>query len=271
MDFGKNAFWLALLCAALFVSEGTACRHNGITYSNGDEWIERNSFIMRCTIMDNGSWRTEVVACRLPHNGARIPINTSIEDGNDEWKCEMNDQGMVVLVQGANPNARCDGRPVGSRWQEKSFELECRPGGIRRLVACVAEDGTRVAVNGSKVIKGFVMECQQFGNGTVIFHGKSSGYPTTNGQAYAGGVSSQFMRCTDENGYQRSAGDFWVENHRFNKTCRANGAVEVVNCISRDGFKVPLNGQLIRDGAKYSCEMTPQGTIRFAAGPVDNF
>ncbi len=60
-----------------------------------------------------------------------------------------------------------------------------------------------------------------------------------------------------------------MENHRFNKTCRGNGAVEVVNCINKDGFPIPLNGQLIRDGTKYSCEMTQQGTIRFAAGPVD--
>jgi hypothetical protein len=70
-------------------------------------------------------------------------------------------------------------------------------------------------------------------------------------------------------GYQRNVGAYWVENHRFNKTCRPNGAVEVVNCVSKDGYRIPLNvnymekvqevknkyiifqGQLIRDGAKY--------------------
>jgi len=266
-----SVFWFGLLL--VFTSGGgsgvDACQHNGITYRNADEWVERNSFIMRCTILDNGSWRTEVVACRAPHNGVRIPLHTTIEDGADEWKCQRNDQGMVVLIQNANPNARCDGgaRRVGDRWQEKSFELECRAGGIRLLVACVAEDGTRVPVNGSRVIAGFTMECRQFGNGTVIFHGRSasSAGPLAQQQApYA----STFMRCTDENGNQRSVGESWVENHRFNKTCRPSGAVEVVNCVTRDGYSVPLNGQLIRDGAKYSCEMTPQGTIRFAAGPV---
>jgi len=259
---------LLVISALVLLHQLEACRHNGITYRNGDEWVERNSFIMRCTIQDNGSWRTEVIACKSP-TGARIQLGSSIEDGNDEWKCQMNDQGMVVLIQGANPNARCDGRPVGTIWQEKSFELECLSGGVRRLVSCVTEDGQRVPVNGSREINGFIMECQQFGNGTVIFHGKSaSGYRPEATRPFGQGQSQ--MRCTDEAGNQRAVGSYWIENHRFNKTCRSNGAVEVVHCVSSTGYNIPLNGQLIKDGAKYSCEMTPQGTIRFAAGPVDN-
>jgi hypothetical protein len=270
MSIKFSATWLIISALAL-LNKLEACRHNGITYRNGDEWVERSSFIMRCTIQDNGSWRTEVIACKSPV-GAQIPLGTSIEDGNDEWKCQMNEQGMVVLIQGANPNARCDGRPVGTIWQEKSFELECMAGGVRHLVSCVTEDGQRVPVNGSREINGFDMMCQQFGNGTVIFHGKSSansgGYRPEPNRPYGQGLST--MRCTDENGSQHNVGDYWIENHRFNKTCRSNGAVEVINCVSSTGYKIPLNGQLIKDGAKYSCEMTPQGTIRFAAGPVDS-
>lgn len=73
---------------------------------------ERGAFIMRCTIYDNGSWKTEVAACVLP-NGRRISINSTIEDGKDEWKCQMNAGGLVTLVQGGSPNAKCDGRSVG--------------------------------------------------------------------------------------------------------------------------------------------------------------
>lgn len=68
---------------------------------------------MRCSIFDNGSWKTEVVACVLKRNGLRIPINSSIENGNDEWKCRMNEQGLVTLTQHPSVNAKCDGRSVG--------------------------------------------------------------------------------------------------------------------------------------------------------------
>jgi len=283
---------LACLFVAICIGQAIGCTHNGLTYRNGEEWEERGAFVMRCTIFDNNSWKTEVVACVLPNHGRRIPINTSVEDQNDEWKCQMNERGMVTLVQGANPNAKCDGRSVGSRWQEKSFELECRPGGVRRLVSCVTEDGQRIPVNGSKEVSGFTLVCQQFGNGTVIFHGAKSvkpsnkafggsganfsdreRYPNNIGNGMSNAWASnqqQAVRCVDENGYHRNVGEHWLENHRFNKTCRTNGAVEVVNCISKDGYRIPLNGQLIRDGSKYSCEMTTQGTIRFAAGPIND-
>lgn len=67
---------------------------------------------MRCTIFDNGSWKTEVVACLSP-TGARILINSSLDDGSDQWRCQMDERGMVTLVQGANPNAGCDGHRPG--------------------------------------------------------------------------------------------------------------------------------------------------------------
>ncbi|KAL3068089.1 hypothetical protein niasHT_038079 [Heterodera trifolii] len=265
------------LLFAVFVLFGTVqnCVHNGITYRNGDEWLERSAFIMRCTINANGSWRTEVAACTIP-DGRRVAVNSAMEDGSDEWQCKMDGSGMVTLVQGANPNARCDGRPVGSIWQEKSFELECRPGGYRRLLACITEDGQRVPVNGTRVVNGFTMVCQQFGNGTVIFHGTKNVRPADpiysrlgGGQQAYYGQSNGEVRCNDETGLPRTVGSFWMENHRFNKTCRPNGAVEVVNCVSKDGYQIPLNSQVIRAGAKYSCEMTPQGIIRFTAGPAD--
>ncbi len=94
-------FTTILLALATFaaLAEGN-CRHsNGLTYRNGEEWEERGAFIMRCTVYDNGSWKTEVIACVMPNNGRRIPINQSAINGNDEWKCQMNAGGMVTLIQ----------------------------------------------------------------------------------------------------------------------------------------------------------------------------
>ncbi|CAD5224604.1 unnamed protein product [Bursaphelenchus okinawaensis] len=217
---------------------------------------------MRCTINNDGSWKTEVVACLSP-SGSRIPLNGKIIEDNSEWSCANNDQGKVALSQGPNPYATCGNHAVGSRWQEKSFELECRPGGVRELKACVTEDGQRIPVNGTKQVGGFTLVCQQYQNGTVVFHGsKSVKAPQNFSQDHA-------VKCIDEQSGQRDIGEHWIENHRFNKTCKENGAVEVVNCISKDGYSIPLNGQIIRNRTKYSCEMTSQGTIRYAAGPVE--
>lgn len=53
---------------------------------------------MQCTIFNNGLWKTEVVACILEQNKLQIPINKSIENGNDEWKCKMNN-GIARLIK----------------------------------------------------------------------------------------------------------------------------------------------------------------------------
>uniref|UniRef100_A0A915N3S4 Sushi domain-containing protein n=1 Tax=Meloidogyne javanica TaxID=6303 RepID=A0A915N3S4_MELJA len=61
------------------------CNHNGITYHNGDEWLEKNAFVVRCTVNSDKSWRSEVVACVLP-DSRRVPILTSLEVKFEEFK-----------------------------------------------------------------------------------------------------------------------------------------------------------------------------------------
>lgn len=91
--------------------------------------------------------------------------------------------------------------PSGSRWQEKSFELECRPGGVRRLVACITETGERIPVNGSKDVNGFTMECTQYANGTVVFRGAKA---VRANERLPQSMTS--VRCIDERGQQRAVG-----------------------------------------------------------------
>jgi hypothetical protein len=70
-------------------------------------------------------------------------------------------------------------------------------------------------VNGSKEVGGFTLVCQQFGNGTVIFHGAksmkpyqqkvgASGYTGAASDSAYGSYSSPVMRCMDENGMEVS-------------------------------------------------------------------
>ena len=162
----------------------------GGSYRNGEEWEDQGSFIMRCTtymLGDLEQWKTEAVACIVPGTGRRVPINTSLVLGRDEWKCDKTPDGAISLLQvcciyqsrsvlnhprlkGPNPNANCEGgHRVGSKWRENSFELECRVGGWRKLLACVADSGERIPVNGTLIVGERKMECQQFPDGTVIF------------------------------------------------------------------------------------------------------
>uniref|UniRef100_A0AC35FPA4 Ig-like domain-containing protein n=1 Tax=Panagrolaimus sp. PS1159 TaxID=55785 RepID=A0AC35FPA4_9BILA len=135
---------------------------------------------------------------------------------------------------------------------------------ISQAYACRHGGGT--FINGQEWVEvnGFVLVCQSFPNGTVSFHGQK-----TIKAPKVFGASQTTVQCSDEQNGDRNVGEFWIENHRFNKTCRANGAVEVVNCISKEGVQIPLNRQIVQDGSRYTCEMTKQGTIRFSAAPID--
>nr|CAD2208199.1 unnamed protein product [Meloidogyne enterolobii] len=175
-------------------------------------WLDVNS---------DTSWRSEVVACVLP-DSRRVPIHTSLEDGNSVWKCEKNDEDRSVqLRQAPSNNALCNGiRPVGSVWQEKSFELECLPGGYTRLRACVTEEGNRVKINTTSTVNGFDVECIQFYNGTIIFRGAKPvprvepivfPQPIRSQYGAAGPIITPAVRCTDESGRPRHVGDYWTE------------------------------------------------------------
>lgn len=73
---------------------------------------EKNVFIMRCTMMDGGSWKTEVTACVTP-SGIRIPINETHKDERSQWTCSITPDGKITMQHGVNPDAKCDGHDVG--------------------------------------------------------------------------------------------------------------------------------------------------------------
>ncbi|EFO13097.2 hypothetical protein LOAG_15432 [Loa loa] len=75
------------------------------------------------------------------------------------------------------------------------------------------------------------------------------------------------VECIDSKGEHHIADSWWIDGHRFNKTCLPSGRIEIVNCISKDGIRIPLNKEIIIDGTKHICETTADGRIRFASLP----
>uniref|UniRef100_A0A1I7VKN1 C6 domain-containing protein n=1 Tax=Loa loa TaxID=7209 RepID=A0A1I7VKN1_LOALO len=62
---------------------------------------------MRCRMNDDGtSWMVEITGCKIP-SGITIPINSSMIDGNYEWKCTKNNDGQIVMQKTLHANATC--------------------------------------------------------------------------------------------------------------------------------------------------------------------
>uniref|UniRef100_A0A915PPS8 Abnormal cell migration protein 18-like fibronectin type I domain-containing protein n=1 Tax=Setaria digitata TaxID=48799 RepID=A0A915PPS8_9BILA len=208
----------------------------------------------------DGSWMVEITGCKTP-SGNVIAINSSVIDGNYEWKCSKNNDGQIVMQKVPNVNAKCgDKYSTGEQWREKSFLYECAPGGQQKLVACIAEDNERINIGESKEINGYIVKCEKYPNGTVVIHGIR--------RSVENGTMFQ-VECIDSKGEHHAANSWWIDDHRFNKTCLSTGKIEVLNCISKNGIKIPLNQEVIIDDMKFLCEKTKDSAIRFASGPVD--
>uniref|UniRef100_A0AC35U9T7 Sushi domain-containing protein n=1 Tax=Rhabditophanes sp. KR3021 TaxID=114890 RepID=A0AC35U9T7_9BILA len=266
--------------AFVALSSVYGCKHRGNTYSNGEEWFEKNAFVMKCTISTDGSWKTEVTGCLTPDQ-KKISINGTLEDGNDEWNCSLNNQGLVTLKQGINANVKCEGGfSAGDRWISKTFELECMPGGSQKLVSCVHPVGGKIGVNDTKVIEGNTVECTQFANGTVVMRSQRANLPVTrssNAGNAANEVSPQIapsdgnnviVSCVDDQEKTRNVGEVWIENEIFQRKCVSPGVTEVTGCVTKEGKHILLNKEVVFDGMKYNCDRTDTGSIRFKATPV---
>ncbi|VBB31917.1 unnamed protein product [Acanthocheilonema viteae] len=208
---------------------------------------------------DGASWMVEITGCKAP-SGTEIPINSSLIDGNYEWKCMKNNNGQIVMQKALHANATCGDHQRDEQWREGSFLYECGAGGRQKLVACFAEGDEQINIGESKEINGYIVKCEKYENGTVVMHGIRKG--TENGTEF-------HVECIDSKGEHHAADSWWIDDERFNKTCLPNGKIDVVNCISKDGIEIPLNKEIISGDTKYTCERTEDGGIRFASGPID--
>jgi len=159
----------------------------------------------------------------------------------------------------------------GDEWEfRQAFIMRCTTtpqGWNTDVVACVVPSTNRRVYKNQVAQDGiYEWRCEENENGVSLVQGVAGQAPGVNNLQRQG--TRPENKCIDEKGIHRNVGESWVENNRFNKICRSSGNVEVLNCITKDGYNVPLNGQLIRDGIKYTCESTNSGTIRYASGPV---
>ncbi|VDK71458.1 unnamed protein product [Onchocerca ochengi] len=236
------------------------CVHDGNNYKDGETWVEKDAFIMRCRMTDDGtSWMVEVDGCKIP-SGTIISINSSVIDGNYKWKCSKNSDGQIVMQKVVHDYAKCGDYKRGEQWREKSFLYECGRAGQQKLIACFAEGNERINIGESKEINGYIVKCEKYENGTVIIHGIRKRIEN----------ETFHMECVDSKGENHAANSWWIDNHRFNKTCLPSGKIDVLNCIAKDGTQIPVNREIIVGDTKFLCEKTKDGAVRFASGPIDS-
>lgn len=68
--------------------------------------VEKDAFVMRCRVSKDGSWMVEISGCKTPSDTI-IPINSSMIDGNYEWKCTTMDDGQISMQRNVHENATC--------------------------------------------------------------------------------------------------------------------------------------------------------------------
>uniref|UniRef100_A0A1I8EW57 Abnormal cell migration protein 18-like fibronectin type I domain-containing protein n=1 Tax=Wuchereria bancrofti TaxID=6293 RepID=A0A1I8EW57_WUCBA len=230
-----------LLIVLFLINPLNGCIHDGNTYKDGDTWVEKDAFIMQCRTKDDGAWMVEITACKTP-SGETIALNSSLVDGNYEWKCSKNEDGQIVMQKTLNENAKCDEHERGEQWRETSFLFECGAGGQKKLIACFGQNNEQINVGESKEIGEFIVKCENFSNGTVMIHGVRKG--TEN-------ATTSEVECIDSKGEHHAAGSWWIDDQQYNKTCSSSGKTEVLNCIAKDGTKIPLNEEVNVGDTKY--------------------
>uniref|UniRef100_A0A1I7XL98 Sushi domain-containing protein n=1 Tax=Heterorhabditis bacteriophora TaxID=37862 RepID=A0A1I7XL98_HETBA len=220
----------------------SACQFKGKTYSDEEEWIEKDVFKMKCKVDTNGSWRTEVIACITPDKDeVGVPVNGSTLKGDHEWECKITKDGQITLKQTLGKSAPCQGgHKHGTVWTEKSFQFKCADYGITEFLGCISATGIMIPSGKSEEVSGYNMECKKHENGTI----------TLTAQDKAADAD-----CVDHENKPRKKGEKWIESGHFEKSCEKHGVAKVTGC-KVDGVVdiIPLNSKVTKGNMDYHCE-----------------
>jgi len=236
------------ICLLIIITLATsyACLYNGKIYLDGQEWVERNTFLMKCHIKKLFSWYVDIVACLTPSQ-AKIPVGKWLAEGRYNYSCYTKEKGIVwikydPIVNGTslgkngngNGTLRCEGKhEIGTRWREWQFLFECSANATKSFIGCITETGLFVPVNQTAVSGGLTFVCRQYPNGTATFHGaKLVRTPLLKeGNTEKEGITKNLKNCIDFNNGTRNIGEYWIEKENFNMTCSADGKLSLVNCL----------------------------------------
>ncbi|UMM34060.1 hypothetical protein L5515_007294 [Caenorhabditis briggsae] len=160
------------------VSLASGCVHKGEKYKDGDTWVARSTFVLRCDITKSG-WKTTVVGCRTEEGvqvlpGQTVHAGNTVSDHKDshKYECIKEKDGTVEIRRTLNIKRKksCGDHSVGDSWIfEKNFMAKCTEKGVQ-ITDCISDSGIPVPLNGSLVLTGVKYNCVMDANGKVSLH-----------------------------------------------------------------------------------------------------
>ncbi|CAB3396516.1 unnamed protein product [Caenorhabditis bovis] len=283
MTFAISTFaFLVLTATAAF-----GCLYKGEKYKNGDTWIARSTFVLRCDISKTG-WKTTVIGCRTAEGVVVMPGQTVFE-GNTNYECLKESDGTVEIRRTLNLKRRksCGDRSIGESWIfEKSFMAKCTESGVR-ITDCISDSGIPVPLNGSLVLSGVKYDCVMEKNGKISLHRDAAPQQIVGVRAttlspleilgpmfktFGGDLDTALENVKEEvevtptkemveatettcnfEGENRRIGEIWISDGIFTKKCTEDGATVILNCIVDEKTIINVDTELTIGRKTYKC------------------
>ncbi|VDM68071.1 unnamed protein product [Strongylus vulgaris] len=81
IDFRSQILEMRNILVLAICSLASACVYKNEKYKDGDTWVVRSTFVMKCKINPDGSWSTKVIGCRTG-NGVVVQPGQVIAEGD---------------------------------------------------------------------------------------------------------------------------------------------------------------------------------------------
>ncbi|CAI2354756.1 unnamed protein product [Caenorhabditis sp. 36 PRJEB53466] len=280
---------LLFLILSTTAALANACVYKGEQYKDGETWIARSTFVLRCDISKSG-WKTTVIGCRTAE-GVHVLPGQSIYEGDTKYECLKEKDGTVEIRRTLNIKRKksCGDHAIGESWVfEKSFMAKCTERGVQ-ITDCISDAGIPVPLNGSLVLSLVKYDCVMDASGKVSLHRdvtpqiiaprsttlspleilgpmfkelrasdvKELLAPNDSGNKQEVTAAAQMMEnaetTCDFEGENRKAGDVWVSDGIFTKKCTDDGATVILNCIVDDKTIINVDTELTIGKKTYKC------------------
>uniref|UniRef100_A0A1I7ZXG1 Ig-like domain-containing protein n=1 Tax=Steinernema glaseri TaxID=37863 RepID=A0A1I7ZXG1_9BILA len=233
----------ACLLLLLLAGPALGCRWKDEKYKDGETWVVRSTFVMKCSISADGGWRTSIVACQTPL-GKELKPGETVTEGDTKVECtKMADGSVRINRHYKSKTTDCEGHAVGESWiSKRNFNKTCTAKG-QRISNCVTDSGIAFPLDSKYTVSGIVYSCIQHKDNTVsIVRDNVSPNPKAD---------------------EKPKVITWIEEEKFVKKCSEEGSVAVVACLITKDEQLELNSKKSVGGKTYFCRQNPDGTVFF--------
>uniref|UniRef100_A0A1I7VF56 Ig-like domain-containing protein n=1 Tax=Loa loa TaxID=7209 RepID=A0A1I7VF56_LOALO len=211
----------------------------GEQHNDGDRWIVRSAFIIKCHVYPDGSWRADVVGCQTP-KGTEMHDGDEIVEDDMTFQCaKLPSGGYQMQKHYVIRNISCEGHDFGEWWiSRRNFNKTCTPTGTH-IVNCLTDTGIPIRLNTSLALNGTRYNCTVHSNGVVTL---TRDFPRN--FRIVPKIEQNYCTIND---MRKKTGETWIEDSNFIKKCNEQARITVEACTA-DGFVIHLNSKISRNG-----------------------